>query len=304
LTLFNGEVFASQEVRMFPNSVFDVDTSIVRVGGGLENNGGTVSVKRGSLYLGAEAEINDGNLDLSDGGFLRAQHVSGFLGGSISVRRSSMEVQQDLGFGLHADGTLTIADGGRIDVHRDARLWVPLMIEVGESGISPAQPALFVEGGIDLFDVSTGQQSSLTVLLDPAYTPRVDDVFNLFDFGDVNGTFSQVIPSPRLPSHLFLDPSMLYVNGTIRIGTAPPGDFNQDGTVDAADYVVWRAGLGVRYSQADYDVWRANFGLTASGGATASPGSATVPETSTAYLLLMAAAGLFFGRPRSRLGSL
>jgi hypothetical protein len=38
------------------------------------------------------------------------------------------------------------------------------------------------------------------------------------------------------------------------------GDYNDDGTVDAADYIVWRNGLGTTYTQADYDVWRANFG--------------------------------------------
>jgi hypothetical protein len=38
------------------------------------------------------------------------------------------------------------------------------------------------------------------------------------------------------------------------------GDYNDDGTVDAADYIVWRNGFGTTYTQADYDVWRANFG--------------------------------------------
>jgi hypothetical protein len=46
-----------------------------------------------------------------------------------------------------------------------------------------------------------------------------------------------------------------------------PGDYNKSGDVDAADYVVWREGLGTTYSQADYDVWQAHFGETA-GGAT------------------------------------
>jgi hypothetical protein len=40
----------------------------------------------------------------------------------------------------------------------------------------------------------------------------------------------------------------------------PPGNFNGDGYVDAADYVSWRNGLGSKYSQADYGVWRSNFG--------------------------------------------
>ena len=38
------------------------------------------------------------------------------------------------------------------------------------------------------------------------------------------------------------------------------GDFNLDGTVDAADYVVWRNGLGTTYTQSDYDVWRPTSG--------------------------------------------
>ena len=36
-----------------------------------------------------------------------------------------------------------------------------------------------------------------------------------------------------------------------------PGDYNNDGTVDAADYVVWRKNDG---TQGGYDTWRANFG--------------------------------------------
>ncbi|HEY3394287.1 MAG TPA: hypothetical protein VGK58_16355, partial [Lacipirellulaceae bacterium] len=59
------------------------------------------------------------------------------------------------------------------------------------------------------------------------------------------------------------------------------GDYNQDGNVDAADYVVWRNLLGasgvLAYSGADgngdgvvddedYGVWRANFGRTVEAG--------------------------------------
>ena len=38
-----------------------------------------------------------------------------------------------------------------------------------------------------------------------------------------------------------------------------PGDFNHDGTVDAADYVVWRKTDG---TQAEYNTWRTHFGQT------------------------------------------
>lgn len=54
-----------------------------------------------------------------------------------------------------------------------------------------------------------------------------------------------------------------------------PGDFNLDGVVDAADYVVWRDLLGEAYSAADFDVWRDNYGR-------ASTALSRVPESRTA----------------------
>jgi hypothetical protein len=75
------------------------------------------------------------------------------------------------------------------------------------------------------------------------------------------------------------------------------GDFNNDGKVDAADYVVWRknngggtalpndGGLGTPIGAAHYNLWRGNFGDM-------SPGSGSVvgaiPEPSSAILLSMA----------------
>jgi hypothetical protein len=45
------------------------------------------------------------------------------------------------------------------------------------------------------------------------------------------------------------------------------GDFNGDGSVDTADYVVWRKNSGGAYTQTDYNLWSFHFGQTA-GGAT------------------------------------
>jgi hypothetical protein len=50
-----------------------------------------------------------------------------------------------------------------------------------------------------------------------------------------------------------------------------PGDYNSDGSVDAADYVAWRK-TGVN-GQLGYDTWRANFGKLSPEG-----GSNLVPE--------------------------
>jgi hypothetical protein len=69
------------------------------------------------------------------------------------------------------------------------------------------------------------------------------------------------------------------------------GDYNQDGSVDAADYVLWRKNDG---SQFGYNAWRTNF--DAGGGGTASL-SNLVPEPASALLLtLWAAASVGSGR--------
>jgi hypothetical protein len=83
-----------------------------------------------------------------------------------------------------------------------------------------------------------------------------------------------------------------------------PGDYNDSGTVDAADYVTWRDGgplanegasTGI-VDQADYDFWRARFGATAGAGADFGP--ATVPEPSTALLLVALSVALLPARTR------
>jgi hypothetical protein len=80
-----------------------------------------------------------------------------------------------------------------------------------------------------------------------------------------------------------------------------PGDFNDDGVVDTADYVAWQktrntnfnlggngdetgASMGV-VDDADYALWLANYGEVAAG----SGGGAPIPEPST-WLILLAAA--------------
>jgi hypothetical protein len=66
--------------------------------------------------------------------------------------------------------------------------------------------------------------------------------------------------------------------------TVIPGDYNFDGTVDAADYVMWRKTDG---TQMGYDIWRAHFGRKVGGGPTS---NTTVPEPAAALLLVLGAA--------------
>jgi hypothetical protein len=87
-----------------------------------------------------------------------------------------------------------------------------------------------------------------------------------------------------------------------------PGDFNGDGFVNAADYVVWRETLGQTgddlpadgdgdgmIDTGDYDVWRTNFGRTAGAAAAA---SAMVPELGTLLSFVLGISAMLFWRRR------
>ncbi len=101
----------------------------------------------------------------------------------------------------------------------------------------------------------------------------------------------------------------MFAGGDVkRISTSLPGDYNNDGTVDAADYVMWRKGLssqsplandplGLPIDNRQYDQWRANFGNSNSPAAAT---SASVPEPATALMLLSVVLALGLSRSLSR----
>jgi hypothetical protein len=69
--------------------------------------------------------------------------------------------------------------------------------------------------------------------------------------------------------------------------TSIPGDFDNNGVVNAADYVIWRKSPGTYGGSAGYDLWRSHFGLPSGSGAALGT-SAAVPEPTTAMMLLIA----------------
>jgi hypothetical protein len=94
----------------------------------------------------------------------------------------------------------------------------------------------------------------------------------------------------------------ILVNLTIPAPQIHPGDYNDDGVVDAADYTVWRDTLGQSVGnnlgtgadgdgngtigQPDYDVWKLHFGETAGSGSGSL--AASVPEPSGVVLVALA----------------
>jgi autotransporter-associated beta strand protein len=100
----------------------------------------------------------------------------------------------------------------------------------------------------------------------------------------------------------------LYFSGAGILTVGPSilaGDFNNDGIVNAADYVVWRKNVGqpsqtlpndttgVIVGQAQYNLWRSNFGNTVPAPGTGAVEIAgMVPEPSSLALLTLAFAAL------------
>jgi hypothetical protein len=106
--------------------------------------------------------------------------------------------------------------------------------------------------------------------------------------------------------------------GAVQAAPAPTGDFNNNGTVDAADYVLWRNGSPLQNeggvtpgmtTPEDYATWRANFDAT--GGSTGagaivkgfvryvtSGASALVPEPSSVVLVGIGLGPLLFASRR------
>ncbi|MEX2091953.1 MAG: glycosyl hydrolase [Pirellulales bacterium] len=123
-------------------------------------------------------------------------------------------------------------------------------------------------------------------------------------FSPWNGTFVDAMSPAALQALLndedVITLSELPVLPWNNLAATLPGDYNLDGTVDAADYTVWRdsfgqTGIGLAadgdgngtIDDGDYGIWRLYFGETSGNGA-----GASVPEPDAMLLLFIGSAFL------------
>ncbi|HEX4416235.1 MAG TPA: glycoside hydrolase family 44 protein [Lacipirellulaceae bacterium] len=98
------------------------------------------------------------------------------------------------------------------------------------------------------------------------------------------------------------------VTTLVLVADGLPGDYNRDGKVDMADYVVWRDAVGATgdvpadgnedniVDARDFDLWRTNFGRTE--GSTSGFGTESVPEPSVALLTALSLCAVIARRKR------
>jgi len=139
---------------------------------------------------------------------------------------------------------------------------------------------------------------SLIVSIFNDFAPTIGQSFNILDWGTLSGTFSS-LTLPTIPG-LTWNTSQLYTTGVLSIAAGGlAGDYNQNGTVDAADYTVWRnssgqLGTGLaadgdgngQIDVGDFAVWKQHYGETAGSGSN-SLAHSTVPEPAAIVMLLM-----------------
>lgn len=179
----------------------------------------------------------------------------------------------------------------------------PTILSVGSIALSDSSTLVMELGGTAAGSGYDQIQSSGTLTFDGTlqialingFTPTAGQSFNLFDWLTTGGTFD-TLALPTLAG-LAWNTSQLYTDGVLSLVTSAglPGDYNQNGTVDAADYTEWRDHLGGGTSLPnddtagvgpdDYTRWKTHFGETSGGGLGAdSAGAAAVPEPSASLL--------------------
>ena len=206
-------------------------------------------------------------------------------GGGVATIDSPISGLRALQVGGATAGQLRIEPSGAVDIFDDFVQLAngTLTLAISESGLT--EPFVQIADEAHLAGM-------LSIESAVGFMPMLDAEFEILTaLGGVNDEFDEV-QFPPLPPGLAWE---LTYNATSLLLTIVesviPGDFNGDGTVDAADYVVWRKELGTTYTQNDYNTWRANFGQTAGGGAAATSrlSGRAVPEPTSLALCLFGA---------------
>jgi hypothetical protein len=279
--------------------------------------GGTINVAGGTsrMEISSTATFENGSNTTLTGDLRLANNVTRIALGAVFS--GAGELINDNGSALNFDdgaivgaqvtneGVAGIAAGaaGRADV--DDYLQAAMgTLQMDINGIGLGQFDRLVASGI-------AQVGGELRVMTGGFGPTLGTTVQLISAaGGVLGTFADVVDGTgNLPAGTHWEAIYNANSVQVVLGLVLPGDFNNDGSVDAADYTVYRDNLGAavtlpgdptpgNVTADDHAVWAANYGATAPAPSMAFAMAAAVPEPTTAVMVVLAAAGLAGARRR------
>jgi T5SS/PEP-CTERM-associated repeat protein len=271
-----GRIDVAQDITLFPNSQLTLEGGTLATTAINFEGGGQINWTSGTLHVG----VYEGNLTNPAVGTLAPGRSAG-----STVILGNYTQQAGATLAIEIGGTATATQFDFVDVTGTAILGGELQLELIND---------FVPGPMDQF-IILNANNLLSFFANIGNGQRLETLDGRASFAVHYG-----------PTSVF-DPDQVVLTDFLPL---LPGDYNQNGVVDATDYSLWRNNVGSPTSLAnddtpgvaddDYTRWRANFGRSIGGSASATPGTLGdfAPEPSGMILLLAAIAGLTFVRPR------
>ena len=275
LLQFNDDVVNQGSINIEGGEIEFLD-SLANNAIGASTAPGRITLEDGRVRF-TQGLTNNGVITAAEGASDLHGAISNEATGAVTVARDAVATFHDPF--TDNGGTLTILTGATGLFLADLTFTgnSTLILELDEEA-SAGSPALSVSGTADL-------AGELRVGLPDGFTPEPGQTFTLLQASDVTGAFiPPLLPNTENGLELELESTSTSVFLNV-LAPSLPGDFNGDGSVDAADYTVWRDGLGTEFVQNDYNVWAANFGSTS---ATSSGGDSGTPVPEPSGLLLIA----------------
>jgi hypothetical protein len=274
---YHGELAANQKINIKVINGGRIENSGKIIFGELDYFNGQGGSNNGhSDGIEVAMTINNGTLDLTGGGY--PDYPFGFVSGELVF---GYEYHQDVGprnekYSINFTGPGTII----VDPHFDdnAGQYLGGIYAIKQDSTGAYAP---LGGGPDFF------------------TPiGYDDLWNI---GILQANGQSGLTGATFSTYFTTTGDKFHQNYTLTSLLAPPGvagDYNNNGTVDGADYVLWRNGGPLQnevdapgtVNGADYTAWRARFGNPPGSGS--GLGGGAVPEPAGVTLIL---AGLAVG---------
>ena len=267
-------------------------------GSGVTHTLGTLEIGAQTLSVTAGASVTSGTAGTTFG----ATTLSGNATFDV-VNSDSANAQLTLGAVGQSGGVRSLTKTGNGTLALSAAISF-----TGNTTVQAGKLSLANRGLADSADVFLSTGSTLELMF--SGTPDFIDSLFIDGVSQPIGTWGAVGSGAQHTSSLMTGPGWLQISTFVFAG-----DFNNDGTVDAADYTVWRNNLGdadeaiINYNgdglngvdEADFNVWKQHYGessITGPGAVGIAQPLAAIPEPATNMLLLLTTVGMSLRRRR------